>query len=146
MTYELLAAAAARADDLGPVVQLTITVELRRWQAAEALGLLEAGQEEEAAAALADHALKAHATGADGQALLWAGTLTVLHQDDAQWRTDSTVIIDTYGPAIDLVHPARSRDELATHAAGQVAKPAPPGGPEKPSRWMAAFTREAVPC
>ncbi len=30
MTYELLAAAAARADDLGPVVQLTITVELRR--------------------------------------------------------------------------------------------------------------------
>ncbi len=95
---------------------------------------------------LADHPLKAHTTGADGQALLWAGTLTVLHQDDGQWRTDSTVIIDTFGPAIDLVHPARSRDELATHGAGEGVLPASLGGPEKPSRWMAAFTREVVPC
>ncbi len=115
MTYELLAAAAARADDLGPVVELTITVELRRWQAAEALGLLEAGQEEEAAAALADHALKAHAIGADGQALLWAGTLTVSFRSDVPQG------------------PTRSD-------AGRVQDPAPilVTGPCGPHRWRPA--------
>lgn len=146
MSYELLTAAAARADDLGPVVEMRITVELRRWQAAEAVGLLEAGQEEAATAALAGHALGAHPAAADGKAWLWAGTITVVHQDITQWRTDSTVI-DTAGPVIDLVHPARSKDELAMHVAGVGnTEQAPLGEGDRPSRWMAAFTREAVPC
>lgn len=145
MSFALAAAAAARADDLGPVVELKITVELRRWQAAEALGLLEAGSDAAAAAVLAQHALHAHETAADGEALLAWGSVTVSHPDGNEWRADSTVLTGD-GPVIDLVHPGRSADCLAMSGPAPVDLTAGAAAGEPPSRWMAAFTRRLAPC
>ena len=144
MSFAVAAAAAARLDDLGPVVELRITVELRRWQAAEALGLLEAGSPVAAAAVLAQHALHAHETAADGEALLAWGSVTVSHPDGNEWRADSTVL-DADGPVIDLVHPGRSAECLAM-APSPVDLTATPTSDPPPSRWMSTFTRRLAPC
>lgn len=145
MSFAVAVAAAARADDLGPVVELRITVELRRWQAAEALGLLDAGQETEAAAVLAQHALHAHETAGGGEALLAWGSVTVSHPDSNEWRADSTVI-DTEGPVVDLVHPGRSAECLAMAAPDPIDLTGAEASGPPPGKWMAAFTRRLVPC
>jgi hypothetical protein len=136
-----VSATTGRPDDLGPVVELRITVELRRWQALEALNLLEQGSDYAAAAVLARHAVAAHRRAAGGQALLCYGAVivTALQGDGVAWRADS-VIDDLDGPVIDLVHPTRTTADLRRAVD---AAPAPP-----PSRWMAAFTRprDHSPC